>query len=86
MLLKFYALPSLYRQGEFNRASIYENDIQQLMLNYSVNLPKILQVLSPHLIQSDLQEIEAIASEIPAKIQRLYASRHKFTGKRETEN
>lgn len=78
LLLKFYALPSLYRQGEFNRASIYENDIQQLMLNYQIDLSEIFQVLSSYLIESDRSEVQAIASEIQAKIQRFYTSKNRF--------
>jgi hypothetical protein len=31
LLLKLYALPSLYRQGSFARVGLYENDIATLM-------------------------------------------------------
>jgi hypothetical protein len=70
LLLKFYALPSLYRQGQFSRASLYENDILQLLLKYPIDLAKLLPILTNHLIASDLQEIQAIASDIQARIQR----------------
>lgn len=73
--LKLYALPSLYRQGNFNRASIYENDILLLLLNYQVDLPPLLKLLSKHLLTSDLEEIKEILADIQAKIQRF--SRHK---------
>lgn len=33
IILKLYALPSLYRQGNFDRLSLYENDIPQLLIN-----------------------------------------------------
>lgn len=70
ILLKLYALPSLYRQGRFDRVSIYENDILLLLLNYSVELPQILQTLSPHLIATDLQEIRNTLSELERRIKR----------------
>lgn len=71
VLLKCYALPSLYRQGQFNRASIYENDIQLLLLNYAVNLTPLLNILSAHLLASDLNEVRGILTEIQQRIQRL---------------
>ncbi|MDY7016146.1 MAG: hypothetical protein SVX43_21630 [Cyanobacteriota bacterium] len=70
ILLKLYALPSLYRQGRFDRVSIYENDILLLLLNYSVDLSPILQALAPHLIDTDLQEIRNALSDIETRIQR----------------
>lgn len=78
LLLKLFALPSLYRQGNFSRASIYENDITLLLLNYSVDLSQILQVLRSHLIASDLQEVRTIVSDIEARIQRLYSQRDRL--------
>ncbi|NEQ40500.1 MAG: hypothetical protein F6K40_31420 [Okeania sp. SIO3I5] len=49
IILKLYALPSLYRQGKFDRASIYENDLLLLLLNYQVDLPPLLKLVSKHL-------------------------------------
>ncbi|WAL59844.1 hypothetical protein [Thermocoleostomius sinensis] len=78
VLLKFFALPSLYRQGQFNKVAIYENDITQLLLNYSIELSEIFRVLADHLIPTDLQELQNTATDIQARIQRLYAQRRKF--------
>jgi hypothetical protein len=78
LLLKFFALPSLYRQGQFNKVTIYENDITQLLLNYSVNLSEILKILSNHVISTDLQELQTTANDIQHRIQRLYAQRNRF--------
>ena len=78
--LKCYALPSLYRQGEFSRASIYENDILLLLLNYSVNLTPLLNLLSAHLLPSDLNEIQEILTEIKQRIQRLKRQQQNLTG------
>ncbi len=70
LLLKFYALTSLSCQGQFSRASLYENDILQLLLKYPNDLVKLLPILANHVLSSDLQEIQAIASDIQARIQR----------------
>ncbi len=70
IILKLYALLSLYPQGKFNRASIYENDILLLLLNYQVDLPPLFKLLSNHLLASDLEEIKEILADIQAKIQR----------------
>lgn len=72
LLLKFFALPSLYRQGDFNRISIYEGDITQLLLNYDVDLAKILKILSKYLLASDIKELEDTALDIQRKIKRFY--------------
>ncbi len=70
LLLKLYALPSLYRQGKFARVSIYENDILLLMLNYQVNIESILKILSDHVIKSDFSEINQIVNDIEGRIKR----------------
>lgn len=78
LLLKFFALPSLYRQGQFNKVTIYENDITQLLLNHTVDLPGILKTLSSYVISTDLQELQTTTNGIQARIQRLYAQRSRF--------
>lgn len=71
IVLKCYALPSLYRQGQFSRASIYENDILLLLLNYIIDLEPLIYLLSPHLLVSDLNEVREILLEIQQRIKRL---------------
>ena len=78
VILKFYALPSLYRQGKFDRVSIYENDILLLLLNYSVNLEEVLQLLTNHLLPSDLEELKKIASDIESRIKRFATQKKKM--------
>ncbi|MGI0482817.1 hypothetical protein ACN4EE_18780 [Geminocystis sp. CENA526] len=78
IILKFYALPSLYRQGKFERVSIYENDILLLLLNYSINLEKILKILSNHLLPSDLEELKEIVSDIQSRIKRFTSKQKKL--------
>ena len=69
-VLKCYALPSLYRQGNFGRASIYENDLLLLLLNYPIDVSTMLNLLSNHLLATDLAEVESILSEIQGRIRR----------------
>jgi len=78
VILKFYALPSLYRQGKFERVSIYENDILLLLLNYSVDLKEVLQILSNYLLPSDLEELNEIATDIESRIKRFAAQKKKL--------
>lgn len=79
LLLKCYALPSLYRQGQFSRASIYENDILLLLLNYSVDIENLLKILSNHLLPSDIQEVKAILDDIKGRIQRFSKQQQSLT-------
>ncbi len=78
LLLKFFALPSLYRQGQFSKASIYESDITQLLLTESIELSDIFQVLSPFMLASDLQELQTTASDIENRIVRLRSQQSRF--------
>src|SRR5262249_54041909 len=54
LLLKLYALPSLYRQGNFACVGLYENDIATLMHDYRPNLDPLFEELEPHLSASDI--------------------------------
>lgn len=78
LLLKIFALPSLYRQGNFTRVSIYENDITLLLLNYSVDLSSIITILHPYLIPTDMQEIEEIIADIQSRIKRLHSQKNRL--------
>ena len=78
LLLKFFALPSLYRQGQFSKASIYENDITQLLLIESIELSEIFPVLSPFVLASDLQKLRTTASDIESRIVRLRSQQNRF--------
>jgi hypothetical protein len=70
ILLKLYALPSLYRQGSFSQVSLYENDIAILLHDFQPALEPLLAVLEPHLDASDLQEIGTILDEVKERIKR----------------
>jgi hypothetical protein len=84
ILLKFFALPSLYRQRQFNKVTIYETDITQLLLNYTIELPEILKILSNYVISTDLEELQATANDIQSRIQRLYSQGNRFAANEET--
>ncbi|MFM6350235.1 MAG: hypothetical protein ACKPFK_34605, partial [Dolichospermum sp.] len=63
---------SLYRQGDFNRISIYEGDITQLLLKYEVDLTKIFKVLKKYLLSTDIKELEETTLDIQRRIKRFY--------------
>jgi hypothetical protein len=69
-LLKLYALPSLYRQGNFARVSIYENDIATLLHYYQPNVAPLLSELSNYVNENDFAEIKTVVSDIQNRIKR----------------
>jgi hypothetical protein len=70
LLLKLYALPSLYREGNFARVGLYENDVATLLYYYQPDQETILRELASHLNASDLAEVRGILDEIAQRIQR----------------
>ena len=70
LLLKLYALPSLYRQGNFARVGIYENDVATLLHYYQPDMSKLLAELSKYVNESDLAEIKSIVTDIQNRIKR----------------
>ena len=70
ILLKLFALPSLYRQGSFERVGIYENDIATLIHAFNPKMQPLLKELSRHLDTDDMTEAQKIVSDIEERIQR----------------
>lgn len=70
ILLKLFALPSLYRQGSFERVGIYENDIATLLNAFNPKMEPLLKELSNHLNESDMAEARNILKDVEARIQR----------------
>lgn len=68
ILLKLYALPSLYRQGNFSRVGLYENDVATLMHTHKPALEPLLEKLTQHLNHNDLLQIKQIVEEIQLRI------------------
>jgi len=70
LLLKLYALPSLYRQGNFARVGIYENDIATLIHYYQPDLSALLRELSNYVNDNYFAEIKGVVSDIQNRIKR----------------
>jgi hypothetical protein len=70
VLLKLYALPSLYRQGNFTRVGLYENDVATLLHAYNPPIERLLEELALHLSGSDITQVKQIVGEIQQRISR----------------
>jgi hypothetical protein len=70
LLLKLYALPSLYRQGNFARVGIYENDIATLMHYHQPDMARLLDELSHYISETDLGEIQGVVADVQNRIRR----------------
>ncbi len=70
ILLKLYALRALYRQGNFARVGLYENDIATLIHDYDPPLNRLFAQLAPHLSVSDLTQVKGIVAEVQQRIRR----------------
>jgi hypothetical protein len=70
LLLKLYALPSLYRQGDFTRVGLYETDVATLIHDYRPPLEPLLAELAHHLSASDLAAVRDVVAEIRQRIER----------------
>lgn len=70
ILLKLYLLPSLYRQGNFTRVGLYENDIATLMYAHKSSFSPVLEELKRFLNETDLSQVRQIADEIQLRISR----------------
>jgi hypothetical protein len=71
VLLKLYALPSLYRLGNVQRAALYETDILMLCQRHVADIPSILEVLRPFVGAGDFDELQRISGEISERLQRM---------------
>ena len=76
ILLKLYALPSLYRQGNFARVGIYENDIATLLHYYQPNIDSLLDEISKYLSETDFTEVKGVMSDIQNRIKRFRNESH----------
>lgn len=70
ILLKLFALPSLYRQGSFERVGIYENDIATLVNAFDPNMDALFNELASYLNETDMAEARRIVTDIEARVQR----------------
>jgi len=70
VLLKLYSLPSLYRQGNFTRVGLAENDIATLIHIHHPQLQPILDVLANYLSAGDMAQVSQIVEEIQQRLER----------------
>lgn len=63
LLLKLYALPSLYRQGKLARAALYETDVLMLHQDAHVDDERLLAQLERHMARHDVVELRRILEE-----------------------
>ena len=76
VLLKLYALPSLYRQGEFLRVGLYENDVASLLHAYHPQIEPLLAELGEHLSDSDLAAVRTLVPELQRRFAPRFGSDH----------
>jgi len=72
LLLKLFALPSLYRQGQTARAALYESDIALLLLADPIPDANLLDTLRPHLIESDIHALAEVLRDVRTRLARKF--------------
>lgn len=72
LILKLYALPSLYRQGDTQRIALYETDILMLMDRYRPAMEPILATLAPYVEEDALNGLRNILADIDRRIARMH--------------
>jgi hypothetical protein len=75
LLLKLYALPSLYRQGDFARVGLYENDVATLLFYHQPNMQEIAEELTPFVSGQDFAAIQDIVLDLTRRISRFNRNR-----------
>lgn len=75
LLMKLYALPSLYRQGDGQRIALYEADITMLCQRYRPPIDPLLEALAPFVETAAMQELRNIMADISMRIARMDRAR-----------
>lgn len=68
LMLKLFALPSLYRQGRFSRVEDYEHDVAVLLRQYHPDMEPLFAELARHVSAADLAEVRSIVADIQRRI------------------
>jgi len=68
IVLKLYALPSLYRQFDWDRIYLYESDIKLLLARHKPKVEPLFKLLESHLSEPDMIELRKIVSEEQQRI------------------
>ena len=71
IVLKLYALPSLYRQMDMDQAALYENDITMLLARHSPDTGPLLALVEKHVEPGDVKELGNIIAECSHRASRL---------------
>jgi hypothetical protein len=71
IVLKLYALPSLYRQFDLDRVALYENDITMLMARHSPQIEPLFALVKQHTETGDVAEIRKVIDECAERANRL---------------
>jgi hypothetical protein len=72
LVLKLYALPSLYQQLDWDRVYVYESDIKQFIARYHPSLPDLFAILEPHMLPTDLRELNTLVSQAEERRKRFH--------------
>ena len=70
LLLKLYALPCLYKEGNFARVGINENDIATLFHYYQPDTAALLTEISKYVNETDFEEIKGVVFDIQNRVKR----------------
>ena len=68
IMLKLFALPSLYRQGSFEKVDLYQNDVLRLLREFDPDMEPVFAELARHMLPSDVEELRKIVAGIKAEI------------------
>lgn len=71
ILLKLYALPSLYRQGDAQRIALYETDILMLAQRHHPDMNALLATLRTFVEAGQLQALTEVVHDIQQRIARI---------------
>ncbi len=63
VLLKLYALPSLYRQFDWDRIYIYESDVKRLLAYYQPDIEPLFSILKDHISSGEMRELRNLVTE-----------------------
>jgi hypothetical protein len=69
-LLKAYALPSLYRQGDFHRIDVYENDLRSLLRRGDVDSDALVPLLEGFMLATDVAAVRDVVADLRRSIGR----------------
>jgi hypothetical protein len=77
IVMKLYALPSLYQQGDGQRIAIYETDILMLCQRHHPSFAPLLEIVRPHVEAGQYGELKKIVTDIEQRLSRMSAGLRK---------